>query len=69
MKEGAVVVNEKDRKRSEKRIAQATRELQRSEFYLQQGERLANMGSWSLMPDLTFDYWSPEAIFENLKRK
>jgi PAS domain S-box-containing protein len=43
----------------------ALADLERSEFYLREGERLAHMGSWSLMPDGTFDYWSPEtfAIF------
>src|SRR5439155_749044 len=33
-----------------------------SEFYLREGERLAHMGSWSLRPDGTFDYWSPETF-------
>src|SRR5437763_9518480 len=33
--------------------------LERSEFYLREGERLAHMGSWSLKKDGTFDYWSP----------
>src|SRR5438046_7949345 len=36
--------------------------LERSEFYLREGERLAHMGSWSLRPDGTFDYWSPETF-------
>src|SRR6266404_4108516 len=40
----------------------ATQELQRSEFYLREGERLAHMGSWSLRPDGIFDYWSPETF-------
>ncbi len=48
-----------DRKRAEERIAQTTRNLQRSEFYLQEGERVAFMGSWSLRPDGVFEYWSP----------
>jgi formate hydrogenlyase transcriptional activator len=41
-------------------------DLERSEFYLREGERLAHMGSWSLKPDGLFDYWSPEtfAIFD-----
>src|SRR5258707_7345856 len=40
--------------------------LERSEFYLREGERLAHMGSWSLRADGIFDYWSPEtfAIFD-----
>src|SRR5438874_5329481 len=40
----------------------AAQELQRSEFYLREGERLAHMGSWSLRPDGIFDYWSPETF-------
>ena len=51
-----------DRQRSQERNAQTARQLRQSEFYLQQGERLACMGSWSLTPDLTFDYWSPETF-------
>ncbi|HUL13037.1 MAG TPA: PAS domain S-box protein, partial [Methylococcaceae bacterium] len=39
-----------------------TQELRRSEFYLQEGERLARMGSWSLRPGGIFDYWSPETF-------
>jgi transcriptional regulator with GAF, ATPase, and Fis domain len=41
-------------------------DIERSEFYLREGERLAHMGSWSLRPDGIFDYWSPEtfAIFD-----
>src|SRR5258708_243275 len=41
-------------------------DIERSEFYLREGERLAHMGSWSLKSDGTFDYWSPEtfAIFD-----
>jgi PAS domain S-box-containing protein len=33
--------------------------LQRSEFYLAEGQRLGHMGSWAFDPD-GFDYWSPE---------
>src|SRR5438105_6742638 len=40
----------------------AARELQRGEFYLREGERLAHMGSWSLKADGIFDYWSPETF-------
>jgi formate hydrogenlyase transcriptional activator len=54
-----------ERKSAEKRIAEKTSQLERSEFFLREGERLADMGSWSLRPDGVFDYWSPEtfAIF------
>jgi hypothetical protein len=34
-------------------------DLQRSEFYLAEGQRLAHEGSWAFDPD-GFDYWSPE---------
>src|SRR5437667_192847 len=34
--------------------------LERSEFYLREGERLAHMGSWSVRPDGGFDYCSPD---------
>src|SRR5947207_3300269 len=36
--------------------------LERSEFYLREGERFAHMGSWSLRADGIFDYWSPETF-------
>jgi PAS domain S-box-containing protein len=54
-----------DRKCAEQKIAEKASQLERSEFYLREGERLAHMGSWSLRPDGIFDYWSPEtfAIF------
>src|SRR4029077_7872158 len=54
-----------DRKWAERKIAEKTSQLERSEFYLREGERLAPMGSWSIRPDGIFDYWSPEtfAIF------
>src|SRR5579862_2750378 len=48
-----------DRKRAEEQLRRSTRELQRSEFYLAEGQRLAHMGSWTLDP-AGFDYWSPE---------
>jgi PAS domain S-box-containing protein len=41
-----------DRKRAEER-------LQRTEFYLAEGQRLAHTGSWAFDP-AGFDYWSPE---------
>jgi PAS domain S-box-containing protein len=51
-----------DRRGAERRIAEKTAELERSEFYLREGERLAHIGSWSLRPDGIFDYWSPETF-------
>jgi PAS domain S-box-containing protein len=51
-----------DRKCAEQKIAEKASQLERSEFYLREGERLAHMGSWSLMADGMFDYWSPETF-------
>jgi formate hydrogenlyase transcriptional activator len=51
-----------DRKCAEQQMAEKASELERSEFYLREGERLAHMGSWSLRPDGIFDYWSPETF-------
>jgi PAS domain S-box-containing protein len=48
-----------DRKRAEVQLLRSTEELQRSEFYLAEGQRLAHMGSWAFDPD-GFDYWSAE---------
>jgi PAS domain S-box-containing protein len=48
-----------DRKRAEEQLRRSTLELQRSEFYLAEGQRLAHMGSWAFNP-AGFDYWSPE---------
>src|SRR3954452_12069107 len=48
-----------DRRRAEERLRKDAEELQRSKFYLAEGQRLAQVGSWAF--DLTgFDYWSPE---------
>jgi PAS domain S-box-containing protein len=48
-----------DRKRAEVQLRRSTEELQRSEFYLAEGQRLAHMGSWAF-DAAGFDYWSPE---------
>src|SRR5713101_4172422 len=48
-----------DRKRAEIQLRRSTQELQRSEFYFAEGQRLAHMGSWAFDP-AGFDYWSPE---------
>ena len=42
-----------DRKRAEE-------QLQRGQFYLNEGQRLARMGSWAFNPAGFFDYWSEE---------
>jgi PAS domain S-box-containing protein len=38
----------------------AGEELRRSQFYLSEGQRLAQMGSWAFNPAGFFDYWSEE---------
>jgi formate hydrogenlyase transcriptional activator len=48
-----------ERKMAEEQILRNAEELQRSEFYLAEGQRLAHMGSWAFDPD-GFYYWSPE---------
>jgi PAS domain S-box-containing protein len=48
-----------ERKTAEEQLRRNAEELQRSEFYLSEGQRLAHMGSWAFHPD-GFDYWSPE---------
>lgn len=48
-----------DRKRAEVQLRLSTEELQRSEFYLAEGQRLAHLGSWAFN-STGFDYWSPE---------
>jgi PAS domain S-box-containing protein len=42
-----------DRKRAEE-------QLRRSQFYLSEGQRLAQMGSWAFNPAGFFDYWSED---------
>jgi formate hydrogenlyase transcriptional activator len=48
-----------ERKTAEEQLRRYAEELQRSEFYLAEGQRLAHMGSWAFDPD-GFYYWSPE---------
>jgi PAS domain S-box-containing protein len=48
-----------ERKTAEEQLRRNAQELQRSEFYLAEGQRLAHMGSWAFDPD-GFYYWSPE---------
>ncbi len=47
------------RRRAEEQFRRSDQELQRSEFYLAEGQRLAHMGSWAF-DAAGFDYWSPE---------
>ena len=48
-----------ERKTTEEHLRRNTYALQRSEFYLAEGQRLGHMGSWAFDPN-GFDFWSPE---------
>jgi PAS domain S-box-containing protein len=48
-----------ERKTAEELLRKNTHALQRSEFYLAEGQRLGHMGSWAFDSD-GFKYWSPE---------
>jgi PAS domain S-box-containing protein len=48
-----------ERKTAEEQFRRNAQELQRSEFFLAEGQRLAHMGSWAF-DSLGFYYWSPE---------
>jgi PAS domain S-box-containing protein len=48
-----------ERKTAEEQLRRNSEELQRTEFYLAEGQRLGHMGSWAFDPD-GFYYWSPE---------
>jgi PAS domain S-box-containing protein len=48
-----------ERKTAEEQLRRNALALQRSEFYLAEGQRLGHMGSWAFDRD-GFDYWSPE---------
>jgi len=48
-----------ERKTAEEQLRRNAEDLQRSEFYLAEGQRLAHMGSWAFDPN-GFYYWSPE---------
>jgi PAS domain S-box-containing protein len=48
-----------ERKTTEEQLRRNTEALQRSEFYLAEGQRLAHIGSWAFDPN-GFYYWSPE---------
>jgi PAS domain S-box-containing protein len=48
-----------ERKTTEEQLRRNTKALERSEFYLAEGQRLGRLGSWAFDPD-GFDYWSPE---------
>jgi formate hydrogenlyase transcriptional activator len=48
-----------ERKTAEEQLRRNAEELQTSEFYLAEGQRLGHMGSWAFNPN-GFYYWSPE---------
>jgi PAS domain S-box-containing protein len=48
-----------ERKTAEEQLRRNADALQRSEFYLAEGQRLGHMGSWAFDP-AGFSYWSPE---------
>src|ERR1700753_3430901 len=47
-------------KTAEEHLRRKSRELQRKQFYLSEGQRLAHMGSWVLESNGSFSYWSDE---------
>ena len=49
-----------DRKRAEEQLIKSSQDLQRSEFYLTEAQRLGHIGSWVFDPAKGFDYWSDE---------
>jgi PAS domain S-box-containing protein len=53
-------VDIEDRKRAEEQFRRSAQELQRSEFYLAEGQRLTHMGSWAWSPEVGIKYWSEE---------
>ena len=48
------------RTRAEEELRKSAREMQRSEFYLSEAQRLGHIGSWVFDPGVGFDYWSRE---------
>jgi PAS domain S-box-containing protein len=49
-----------DRKRIEEQLQKTAQELQKSEFYLAEAQRLGHIGNWVFDPAVGFDYWSRE---------
>jgi PAS domain S-box-containing protein len=49
-----------DRKRAEERVEKSVQDLQRSEFYLAEAQRLGHIGSWVFDPATGFEHWSRE---------
>jgi PAS domain S-box-containing protein len=49
-----------DRKRTEEQLRRTAQELQKSDFYLAEAQRLGHIGNWVFDPAAGFDYWSHE---------
>jgi PAS domain S-box-containing protein len=49
-----------DRTRAEEQLTKSVKELQRSEFYLAEAQRLGHIGSWLFDPVAGFEHWSRE---------
>jgi PAS domain S-box-containing protein len=49
-----------DRTRAEEQLTKSVQELQRSEFYLTEAQRLGHIGSWLFDPATGFEHWSRE---------
>ena len=49
-----------DRKRAEEQLVKSALEMQRSEFYLTEAQRLGHIGNWVFDPAKGFEYWSDE---------
>jgi hypothetical protein len=49
-----------DWKRTEEQLRRIAQELQKSEFYLAEAQRLGHIGNWVFDPGVGFDYWSRE---------
>src|ERR1700740_3379400 len=47
-----------ERKQAEEQLVKSARELQRSEFYLTEAQRLGHIGNWKFDPAKGFEYWS-----------
>ncbi len=49
-----------ERKRAEEQLGKSVEELQRSEFYLAESQRLGHIGTWVFDPANGFEHWSRE---------
>ena len=49
-----------ERKRAEEQLVKSAQELQRSELYLTEAQRLGHIGNWVFDPEKGFEYWSDE---------